>query len=133
MASPSATATLCQPARQGWALLVAALLTLWLGWSALNEGRDGLTDVPLQPSAAALDAHASEPPGESPPREPVAPRIESGAEGGHGDGTPLLHRLCLLVPASGPQTLRVPVRNVAPVHLAARRQPPSHAPPALLS
>ena len=131
MASPAATATLCQRARQGWPLLVAALLTLWLGWSALNEGRDVLTDVTLQPSAAALDANASEPPGESPPREPVAPRIESGAEG--GDGTPLLHRLCLLVPASGPQTLRVPVRNVAPLRLAARRQPPSHAPPALLS
>ncbi len=133
MASPAATATLCQLARQGWPLLVAALLTLWLGWSALNEGRDVLTDVTLQPSAAALDAHASEPPGESPPREPVAPRIESGAEGGHGDGTPLLHRLCLLVPASGPQTLRVPMPNVAPLRVAARRQPPSHAPPALLS
>ncbi|PWB28810.1 hypothetical protein DCO49_04530 [Stenotrophomonas sp. SPM] len=133
MASPSTTGTLCQLARQGWPLFVAALLTLWLGWSALNEGRDVLTDVILQPSAAAMDARASKQPGESPPREPVAPRIESGAEGGHGDGTPLLHHLCLLVPESGPQTLRVPVRNVAPVRLAARRQPPSHAPPALLS
>ena len=41
MASPAPTATLCQLARQGWPLLVAALLTLWLDWSALQEGRGG--------------------------------------------------------------------------------------------
>ena len=40
MASPAPTATLCQLARQGWPLLVAVLLTLLLGWSALHEGRD---------------------------------------------------------------------------------------------
>lgn len=41
MASSAPTATLCQLARQGWPLLVAALLTLLLGWSALHEGRGG--------------------------------------------------------------------------------------------
>jgi hypothetical protein len=41
MASPAPTATLCQLARQGWPLLVAVLLTLLLGWSALHEGRGG--------------------------------------------------------------------------------------------
>ncbi|MGB9101104.1 MAG: hypothetical protein WCC51_10780 [Stenotrophomonas indicatrix] len=39
MASSAPTATLCKLARQGWPLLVAALLTLLLGWSALHEGR----------------------------------------------------------------------------------------------
>lgn len=41
MASSAPTATLCQLARQGWPLLVAALLTLLPGWSALHEGRGG--------------------------------------------------------------------------------------------
>lgn len=41
MASSAPIATLCQLARQGWPLLVAALLTLLLGWSALHEGRGG--------------------------------------------------------------------------------------------
>ena len=132
MASPAPIVTLCQLARQGWPLLVAALLTLWLGWSALQEGRGVPADASLYPPAAALDGTASDAPGESPPGEPLAPRIESGTEGGHGDSTPLLHRLCLLVPLSGPQTLRLRVRAAAAVRLAGRRQPPSHAPPALL-
>lgn len=41
MASSAPIATLCQLARQGWPLLLAALLTLLLGWSALHEGRGG--------------------------------------------------------------------------------------------
>ncbi|AWH46903.1 hypothetical protein [Stenotrophomonas sp. ZAC14A_NAIMI4_1] len=133
MASPAPIAALCLLARQGWPLLVAALLALWLGWSALQEGRRVSGDATLSPSAAALDEHASGRAGELPPPEPLAPRIESGPEGSHGDSPPLLNRLCLLVPLSGPQTLRLPVRAAAAVRLAGRRQPPSHAPPALLS
>lgn len=52
MASPAPTATLCQLARHGWPLLVAGLLTLLLGWSALHEGRGS------NPAAHAWQAHA---------------------------------------------------------------------------
>ncbi|QGL96202.1 hypothetical protein ACS0OX_04965 [Stenotrophomonas pavanii] len=52
MASPAPTATLCQLARQGWPLVVAALLTLLLGWSALHEGRGN------GPAAHGWQAHA---------------------------------------------------------------------------
>ena len=54
MASPAPTATLCQLARQGWPLLVAVLLTLLLGWSALHEGRGG------DPAAHGWQAHAED-------------------------------------------------------------------------
>ncbi|PZS90606.1 MULTISPECIES: hypothetical protein [Stenotrophomonas] len=54
MASPAPTATLCQLARQGWPLLVAVLLTLLLGWSALHEGRGS------DPAAHGWQAHADD-------------------------------------------------------------------------
>lgn len=133
MASPAFIAALRHHVRQGWPLLVAALLTLWLGWSALDEGRGIHSEARLHASAAAPDLHSSKDPGGSPPHDPLAPRLESTPDGGPGDGPPLLRRLCLQIPASGPQSAPLGLRSATPVHQPGRRQPPSHAPPALLS
>lgn len=48
MALPAPTATLILLARRGWTVLVAALLTLLLGWCALHEGRGPGTADGLQ-------------------------------------------------------------------------------------
>lgn len=129
MASPAPTVLLCQLARRGWPLLVAALLTLWLGWSALQEGRSTRTDAP---GTYAQDAAPSSPP-YAPPHEHTMQRAESEPEGIRGDKPPALWRLCLQRPEHAPADAPTPAMPVPPVPATDRRQPPSHAPPAPLA
>ncbi len=130
MASPAPTVLLCQLARRGWPLLVAALLTLWLGWSALQEGRG--TPTGDGPGAYAQDAAPSSPP-HALPHEHAMQRAESEPERSRGDKPPALRRLCLQRPQHRPADAPTPVLPVPPVAVTVRRQPPSHAPPALLA
>ncbi len=130
MASPAPTVLLCQLARRGWPLLVAALLTLWLGWSALQEGRG--TPTSDAPGAYAQDAAPSSPP-HALPHEHAMQRAESEPERSRGDKPPALRRLCLQRPQHRPADAPTPVLPVPPVAVTVRRQPPSHAPPALLA
>ncbi|WP_312706316.1 hypothetical protein [Stenotrophomonas sp.] len=133
MASPAATATLCQLARRGWPLLAAALLTLLLGWSALHEGR-GTTAahwVAAAP-AATLDSAPHAPEGGTPPNERLQ-RSETPAEGGHEDPPAPPAQLCQRTPPiAPPHTLVAPAVTTA-VATRNRRQPPSHAPPAAVA
>ncbi|WP_295517553.1 hypothetical protein [uncultured Stenotrophomonas sp.] len=85
MPAPAPTAMLCQLARQGWPLLVAALLTLWLGWSALQEGRGtagtgthAAWQAQLDEGAQAMPAPA--PAGEGCPQH-LAPAPETPFDG----------------------------------------------------
>lgn len=130
MASPAPTVLLCQLARRGWPLLVAALLTLWLGWSALQEGRG--TPTGDAPGAYAQDAAPSSPP-HALPHEHAMQRAESEPERSRGDKPPALRRLCLQRPEHRPADAPTPALPVPPVAVTIRRQPPSHAPPALLA
>jgi len=130
MASPAPTALLCQLARRGWPLLVAALLTLWLGWSALQEGRD--TSTGDAPGIYAQDAAPSSPP-YALPHEHAMQRAESEPEGSRGDKPPALRRLCLQRPERAPADAPTPAMTDPPVPATDRRQPPSHAPPAPLA
>jgi hypothetical protein len=130
MASPAPTVLLCQLARRGWPLLVAALLTLWLGWSALQEGRG--TPTGDAPGAYAQDAAPSSPP-HALPHEHAMQRAESEPERSRGDKPPALRRLCLQRPQHRPVDAPTPALPVPPVAVTVRRQPPSHAPPALLA
>ncbi|HIE1101230.1 hypothetical protein [Stenotrophomonas maltophilia] len=128
MASPAPAATLCQLARQGWPLLVAALLTLVLGWSALHEGRDG-------PATYGWQAHAEElhqampvptPPADECPQQAVpAPEPPLDGEG----GTPCAG----LAPARAALVAHIPLwRSDAlrwQLHDPALRLNPGHAPP----
>lgn len=129
MASPAPTATLCQLARQGWPLLVAALLTLLLGWSALQEGRS--TPTGDTPGAYAQGAAPSPPP-YALPHEHAIQRAESEPEGSRGDKPPALRQLCLQRPEHDPAYAPTPAMPDLPVPATGRRQPPSHAPPAQL-
>ncbi|HDS1511125.1 hypothetical protein I5U67_12355 [Stenotrophomonas maltophilia] len=130
MASPALAATLCQLARQGWALLVAGLLTLLLGWSALHEGRGTATaDVP---TLYAQDASPAFPPHVL-PHEQAMHRAESEPDGSRGDKPRVLRQLCLQHPDNAPADAPAPVTPAPPVFAPGRRQPPSHAPPALLA
>ena len=131
MASPAPTATLCQLARKGWPLLVAALLTLLLGWSALHEGRSTGHAPGAGWQAHLLDlqqvAPLPAPSGDECPHH-AAPAPEPPVDGEGGN------------PCTGPAPVRVPL--VAHVPLwpsdALRwqlRDPalglnPGHAPPA---
>ena len=130
MASPAPTATLCQLARQGWPLLVAVLLTLLLGWSALHEGRDN------GPAANGWQAQAeylqqvmpmpAPPAGECP--HPAAPAPEPPLD---GEGT----TPCTgLAPPRAALVAHVPLwRSNAlrwQLHDPALRLNPGHAPPA---
>ncbi len=130
MASPAPTATLCQLARHGWPLLVAVLLTLLLGWSALHEGRGTATvalhTVHIEGAAPASPPHAL-------PHEQAMHRAESDPDGGRGDKPPVLRPLCLHFPQPAPSNAPAPVTPGSTVHAPERRQPPSQAPPALLA
>ncbi|WP_414493576.1 hypothetical protein [Stenotrophomonas maltophilia] len=130
MASPAPTATLCQLARQGWPLLVAVLLTLLLGWSALHEGRGTATSD--APTVYAQGAAPASPPYVL-PHEQAMHRAESEPDGSRGEKPPVLRRLCLQHPDNAPADAPVPVTPAPPVHMPGRRQPPSQAPPALLA
>jgi len=130
MASPAPIATLCQLARQGWPLLVAALLTLLLGWSALQEGRS--TPTGGAPGTYAQDAAPFSPP-YAPPHEHAMQRAESEPEGSRGDKPPAPRRLCLQPPEHSPVNAPAPTMLGPPVPAPGRRQPPSHAPPAQLA
>lgn len=132
MASPAPTATLCQLARQGFPLLVAALLTLWLGWSALQEGRgndsisaQGGWQAQLDEGAQAMPAPA--PAGEGCPHH-VAPAPESpfDAEAGAACAgvTPARPPLVAHVPLWPSDALRWQQPDPA------LRLNPGHAPPA---
>ncbi|PTA73520.1 hypothetical protein C9412_02150 [Stenotrophomonas sp. Nf1] len=130
MASPAPTAALCQLARHGWPLLVAVLLTLLLGWSALHEGRGTAT-------AAMNTVHA---PGAAPaspphalPHEQAMHRAESEPDGSRGGKPPVLRRLCLQFPQSAPADAPATLTPAPALHAPDRRQPPSQAPPALLA
>ncbi len=130
MASPAPTATLCQLARQGWPLLVAVLLTLLLGWSALHEGRGS------NPATHGWQAHAEDlqqvmpvpaPPADECPHH-AAPAPEPPLD---GEGA----TLCTgLAPARAPLVAHVPLwRSDAlrwQLHDPALRLNPGHAPPA---
>ncbi|HDS1544626.1 TPA: hypothetical protein UM365_002078 [Stenotrophomonas maltophilia] len=130
MASPAPTATLCQLARQGWPLLVAVLLTLLLGWSALHEGRGG------DPAAHGWQAHAEDllqamplpqPPADECPQH-AAPAPEPPFD---GEGT----SPCTgLVPARAALVARIPLWRSDTLrwqlHDPALRLNPGHAPPA---
>ena len=129
MASPAPTVLLCQLARRGWPLLVAALLTLWLGWSALQEGRSTLTDAP----GTYVQGVAPSSPPYSLPHEHAMQRAESEPEGSRGDKPPVLRRLCLQPPEHAPADAPTPAMPDPPVPVIDRRQPPSHAPPAQLA
>ncbi|RRU74300.1 hypothetical protein EGJ89_05900 [Stenotrophomonas maltophilia] len=132
MASPAPAATLCQLARQGWPLLVAALLTLVLGWSALHEGRH--TATADAPTLYAQDVSPASPPHVLPHEQAMHP-AESEPDGSRGDKPRALRRLCLQHPDNAPADAPAPapVTPTPPVLAPGRRQPPSHAPPALLA
>ncbi|MGE6334353.1 hypothetical protein [Stenotrophomonas sp. NPDC077659] len=132
MASPASTATLCQLARQGWPLLVAALLTLWLGWSALQEGRSNASfglqagwQAQLNEGSQVLPFPA--PAGEGCPHN-VAPAPEPPFDGeAGGDCT-------AMTPARPPLVAHVPMWPSDALRWQqpdpALRLNPGHAPPA---
>lgn len=128
--TPAPTATLCQLARQGWPLLVAVLLTLVLGWSALHEGRH--TATADAPTLYAHDVSPASPPHVLPHEQAMHP-AESEPDGSRGDKPRALRRLCLQHPDNAPADAPAPVTPTPPVLAPGRRQPPSHAPPALLA
>lgn len=133
MASPAATATLCQLARQGWPLLAAALLTLLLGWSALHEGRGAAaTSMMAASPATLLDSAPHAPDGGLPPDEPL-PRSEAPAEGGPEDEPLPPAQLCQRTPPVAPPHTTIAPAVTTAVATRNRRQPPSHAPPAALA
>ena len=129
MASPAPTATLCQLARQGWPLLVAVLLTLLLGWSALHEGRDN------GPAANGWQAQAEDlqqvmPMPAAGGRVPAPCRASTGAAAGwrghhalYRTGSPRA-ALVVHVPLWRSNALRWQL------HDPALRLNPGHAPPA---
>lgn len=130
MASPAPAATLCQLARQGWPLLVAALLTLVLGWSALHEGRG--TATAAMPTVHAQGAAPASPP-HALPHEQAMHRAESEPDGSRSDKPAVLRRLCLQYPRRAPADAPATVTPAPAVHAPDRRQPPSQAPPLLLA
>lgn len=132
MASPAPTALLCQLARRGWPLLVAALLTLWLGWSALQEGRGRDNSSPHTGWQVLLDGGAQATPAPAPPGEGcphhAAPAPEAPFD---AEASPVCTGL---PPARPPLVAHVPLW---PSDTLRRQQPdpalrlnPGHAPPA---
>lgn len=119
------TAAFCRTFRSAWPLLVAALLTLLLGWCALHEGRGTL--------AAGQDPHVQHGGAPLPPGDPAqlhampAGEAESGKVRG---GKPALPpALCQLSPPAPPARGNVRPTGALLFHLPPLRQPPGHAPP----
>lgn len=126
MALPVPAAALHRVARRGWPLLVAALLTVLLGWAALHEGRGAVAG----PAGAQTEAMQAPAPDGTPPPEHGLMRAEAEPEPGRG-GKPSspppayarhsasLHVCAAMSPAAA---LPFPLRPL--------RQPPGQAPPA---
>lgn len=125
MALPVPPAVMQRAVRQGLPLLVAALLTLLLGWTALHEGQTTLprsghsisqaagapAPTPRLPLQQAIQIAESECEGKQPGKAPAA---VSSVHARHGGRRP---------------DLQNPHPAALSFRLAPLRQPPGHAPP----
>lgn len=125
MASCTPLPRLSRAAHWAVPLLVAALLTLLLGWSALQEGRSAVT-TGLHEAASSLGLPA---PHERLQVLHASPAAESEAEGHAPSTWPPAAAVCWLSPASRRLLQRHPAPAALQFRLAPLRQPPGHAPP----
>jgi len=119
---------LCTHLSSALPLLIVALLTLVLGWSALQEGRAH----PLaSPQASAVEASSLTPePGHPEPLPGMAPGTESKPDSGRTPRS-ALPLLCQLLQWSPAASVPAPAQALLEFRPAPLRAPRGQAPPRL--
>jgi len=125
MALPVSATAFYRVARRGWPLLVAALLTLMLGWAALQEN----DRVAAGPSGAQTQ-QARMPAPDGMPLEQALLRADTPPDAGRGGKLPPLPAQFATGDAPPRARAAVSLPVALPSPLPSLRQPPGQAPPA---
>lgn len=125
MALPVSATAFYRAARRGWPLIVAALLTLMLGWAALQEN-----DYAAGGPSGGLTQQAQAPAPDGMPLEQALLRADTQPDAGRGGKLPPLPARFATGDAPPRARAAVSLPAALPSPRPSLRQPPGQAPPA---